>query len=264
MNYLEIEYKKRIKEWYMTDLMSHDYYELYFLLSGSSRFFYKEEFYELSAPALCVISPYQPHKTEGEECERININVSKSELTEKEEEYLKELGDNVVYGIDKEKLKEILVLLNYASKIKDETNEKTNAIRDFFHTLIHILKSSNGLISLKNEKKERLTKKDSTIMQIVAYFNENFNEKITIKGLCEKFYLSKNTLCKNFKKVMGFSVLEYANYVRINKAKELLSLGKTSVEEIAERCGYISANYFGLAFKKAVGVSPVAYKKSKK
>lgn len=101
-------------------------------------------------------------------------------------------------------------------------------------------------------------------MQIVAYFNENFNEKITIKGLCEKFYLSKNTLCKNFKKVMGFSVLEYANYVRINKAKELLSLGKTSVEEIAERCGYISANYFGLAFKKAVGVSPVAYKKSKK
>ena len=45
---------------------------------------------------------------------------------------------------------------------------------------------------------------------------------------------------------------------RVVLAREL------SMEEIAELCGFSGANYFGLVFKKNVGLSPANYRKSRK
>jgi AraC-like DNA-binding protein len=57
--------------------------------------------------------------------------------------------------------------------------------------------------------------------------------------------------------------MEYILQLRLNKAKSLLQEGKKSIEEIANLCGFSSANYFGLIFKKAVGLSPLNYKKTR-
>jgi transcriptional regulator GlxA family with amidase domain len=47
------------------------------------------------------------------------------------------------------------------------------------------------------------------------------------------------------------------------RAKNLLVTTDLSMDEIAERCGYSSANYFSLIFKKNVGLSPLNYRKKK-
>ena len=61
---------------------------------------------------------------------------------------------------------------------------------------------------------------------------------------------------------MGFN--EYISTIRIEYAKELLLTTNQKVNEIAEECGFSSASYFNVVFRKQVGVSPGAYRNTKK
>jgi transcriptional regulator GlxA family with amidase domain len=49
--------------------------------------------------------------------------------------------------------------------------------------------------------------------------------------------------------------------VRIERAKRLLTQSKMKLEEIAEMCGYQSANSFWVAFKQTAGIFPKQYQK---
>ena len=80
MSFIEVEKSVREKEWDMTDLHSHSHYEIYFLISGTRKFFLVDKMYHISAPCLIVIPPYTMHKTEGFAFTRININVSATSL----------------------------------------------------------------------------------------------------------------------------------------------------------------------------------------
>jgi transcriptional regulator GlxA family with amidase domain len=75
--------------------------------------------------------------------------------------------------------------------------------------------------------------------------------------------MSKVSLCKKFKDVMNCSIMEYVMRIRLNKAKGLLRNTNKSIEEVAFECGFSSANYFGLIFKKEIGLSPLNYKKTR-
>ena len=64
-----------------------------------------------------------------------------------------------------------------------------------------------------------------------------------------------------FKKETGQNFTDYLTELRINKAKELLSGDKVSVQDVAEMVGYSDLKYFSRLFKKTTGVSPSDYKK---
>ena len=66
-----------------------------------------------------------------------------------------------------------------------------------------------------------------------------------------------------FKKYTSISPLRYLNGMRIERAKDLLRLETSlSVGEISARCGFRDCLYFSTAFKKEVGMSPLAYRQS--
>ena len=259
MNFIEIDYKERNVEWSMSDLQSHNYFELYFLLEGSRQFFLKDKIFHINAPTVCIIPPFCMHKTEGCKYKRININVSPSFLTENETAFLSELGKTVVFTFDLNKANLFLQLLEYAStySIDPKNHQLTES---FLHVLLHLLENclSPLAISTPDNKKD-----NSIIMQIVGYIHNHFNEDFSIQDLCNKFFISKNALCVQFRKLMQCSIMQYRQFIRISKAKELLSYTKKDMEIIAEECGFSSANYFSLIFKKEVGLSPVAYRKAK-
>lgn len=54
---------------------------------------------------------------------------------------------------------------------------------------------------------------------------------------------------------------EYIEYVRIEKAKELLENEDMKLNEIAKRVGYNNPNYFTTVFRKATGMYPSEYRK---
>ena len=75
-------------------------------------------------------------------------------------------------------------------------------------------------------------------------------------------YAKRLIIEKYFKKYTKRSPIDFLLTVRITKAKQLLVSTKKSVGEISDACGFSSANYFGLIFKKKEGISPLTYRKN--
>ena len=101
MGFIEVEKSVKDKEWDMTDLHSHSHYEIYFLISGTRKFFLENKMYNVSAPCFIVIPPYVMHKTEGFGFTRINVNVSPSALNAYQTKLLKDLSGKIILLPDK-------------------------------------------------------------------------------------------------------------------------------------------------------------------
>lgn len=83
---------------------------------------------------------------------------------------------------------------------------------------------------------------------------------ISVAQISEELHVSTNYFSRLFKHEMGQGCNEYITGVRIKAAKKLLLESEMRCYEIAEAVGYRDANYFSLAFKKNIGVSPEQYR----
>jgi two-component system response regulator YesN len=102
----------------------------------------------------------------------------------------------------------------------------------------------------------------SNIEKIVRYIGTNFHNEIRLEGLAALFGYNSAYLGKVFHKYTGENFNNYLDNIRITEAKHLLESGNFKVYEVAEKVGFTNINYFHNKFKKIVGVSPMAYKKS--
>lgn len=112
---------------------------------------------------------------------------------------------------------------------------------------------------ISGKKKER-----DIIKKVLEYLNQNYGKfDITLSSITEMFNISQTHLSKQFKEKTGFTVYEYLEKVRIEKACQLLLEKDRSVKEIAEKVGYVSSNTFCRAFKRLTGVSASEYREIK-
>ena len=84
---------------------------------------------------------------------------------------------------------------------------------------------------------------------------------MTLQTISERFYISPYYFSRTFKQITGFTFIEYLNGVRIKEAQKLLRKTNLSIGKIAESVGYQNNTHFGRLFKKATGISPLAYRK---
>ena len=104
---------------------------------------------------------------------------------------------------------------------------------------------------------------NNTIQLAVAYIDNNFQSKITLHDIADKFHLNASYFSKRFKTVHGIGFKEYLNNLRITHSEKLLLETKKSITEIAFECGFENSNYFGDAFRGKNGISPTEYRKVK-
>lgn len=95
------------------------------------------------------------------------------------------------------------------------------------------------------------------VEQILNYFEDHYNEKISLDQIAENMYLSPFYISKIFKKETGDTPIRHLINIRLEKAKELLEGGYAgSVQEVAAMVGYDDAYHFSKLFKKHFGISP--------
>lgn len=102
------------------------------------------------------------------------------------------------------------------------------------------------------------------IQEIIRYIDANYLEKSTIDELAFLFKTNRATLCKEFKRVTGKTVVEYVNEKRLEKAKDKIVNSNDSFTKIADDMGFESIHYFTRFFKKLSGETPSAYRKARK
>lgn len=89
-----------------------------------------------------------------------------------------------------------------------------------------------------------------------SIMEETIDQPLTIKELSRKVAMNECYLKKGFKTIMGKTINEYQQSLRITKAKELLQLQGQTVSDVASLLGYSSISHFSTAFKKATGLKP--------
>jgi LacI family transcriptional regulator len=85
-----------------------------------------------------------------------------------------------------------------------------------------------------------------------------------IEDLMQEVPVSRSALFRRFKEHLGRSPKKEATRVRLERAKELLRETTLSVAQIAERVGYAEAKYFIAVFHRAVGTTPLRYRRESK
>ena len=76
--------------------------------------------------------------------------------------------------------------------------------------------------------------------------------------------LSPSHIATTFKKKTGFSLIEYFNQLKTQKACQYLLFTDLRVNEIANKLGIEDPYYFSRMFTKILGVSPVRYRSKRR
>ena len=198
----------------------------------------------MEAGDIIVIPPDTPHKTESD-VYFSDMHIKLDGCT---------LGDSafVVKDVDGPlgRLFEVILSIhNERSEISDVISEKITEI-----ILIYVKKMSF-------EQQEPVAVSD--FKRLLRDNVDNVDFKLTES--MESMGYDTDYFRRIFKKHTLVTPLAYLNRLRMERAKELLSLEDSlSVEEIAHSCGYRDSFYFSTSFKRQVGISPLAFRRKNK
>ena len=114
---------------------------------------------------------------------------------------------------------------------------------------------------------ELKTARNSTSHRLVTEAQLLVREKymdasISLDVVCSILSVSNSYFSSVFKKETGKSFISYLTDYRMDIAEELILSGETKSYKVAEKVGYLDANYFSYVFKKRFGVSPSKYRAS--
>lgn len=98
--------------------------------------------------------------------------------------------------------------------------------------------------------------------ELLAYVNEHYTEKISLRDLASHFHLSEKYISRYFKEHFQLTITGYTNHLRLTCARRLLESTDLPVTEVALRSGFPNVSYFIRTFKNSYGISPLKYRKS--
>lgn len=97
---------------------------------------------------------------------------------------------------------------------------------------------------------------DARIRKTMDYVARHLDQKLTLDVLSDISGLSGSRLGHRFREVVGVSPMAYVEQLRIERAKQLLTMTSLSMKEISRLVGYETQFYFSLRFKRATKASP--------
>lgn len=124
----------------------------------------------------------------------------------------------------------------------------------FLHRILHRDIQENIGISVDNDS-------SSLVGRIVEYLAANRDHRVTLPELAHVMHVSGSTIRQTFKAKIGRSIGAYELSRRLIYSIELLRSTDLSVHEVANKCGFASANGLYRALKRANCAGPAELRK---
>ncbi len=104
------------------------------------------------------------------------------------------------------------------------------------------------------------TEKEEKVISICRYIEANYKNELSLEGIARDFFLSQQYLARIFKEILGLTVFDYINQIRLFHAENLLYNRRLSIEKISEQCGFANVRSFTHQFQKIHQLSPGEYR----
>lgn len=160
-----------------------------------------------------------------------------------------ELG--VFSDIVSEDIKDITFrLLKILSSKEDSKILGDSLLRELYYRIL------NGENSYFLHKMFLDTNKESKIVRSLRNIHVNYNKHLDIPSLARQEDMSISSFHTHFKKITSYTPLQYIKNIRLNKAKDFLTLENYQVNDTAYSVGYESISQFSKDFKLYFGYPP--------
>ena len=105
---------------------------------------------------------------------------------------------------------------------------------------------------------DRLTQDPSLqhVHRATGFMKANLSRKLTVDEIAASAGLSTFHFLREFKRITGYTLVQYLNTLRCDYARSLLESGQYSVKETAFLCGFTNNSYFSNVFRQYTGLLP--------
>lgn len=255
---------------------THAFYELHFITGGSGEFYHTEGRVHFKAGDIIIISPGIYHfQIENEPvnklCMSFSFRISKSQTgfhtADNMNRFINILNDISCICIpDKYNCVELIKMIN------NEFMNKNIGYRSFTQALfsmiiINIIRGISNDSHCVYQSAEPVRDMNNVYKRsemIDAFFEENYQNNVTILDLAKCLFLSTSQTNRVIKKLYNTSFKQKLQETRIEQAKRLIEHYDMPISEVSENVGYLSESNFYKAFKKHTGTTPYIYRNKKK
>lgn len=266
----ELQYKR---DSYLSDveLHHHDFYELYYLVSGDVTYTIESKRYKVLPGDVLLISPRELHQVfiqaEHAAYERYVLWISPELIAE-----LSTDGTDLFQALDP-------IRPGYGNQLRLQSNDqqKIRSLMEQIYLeqqealfgrellsrslLTQLLVTINRLALREDCHFEDISRSSRAVSQVIEYINLHYSEPLALDMLAETFFVSKYHLSHEFQRQVGTSVCRYIQKKRVQIARQLLA-GGNKPNNVYGICGFGDYTGFYRAFKAEYGTSPREYAES--
>jgi AraC-like DNA-binding protein len=264
-------------------LHGHDFVELVYVIRGEAQHVFEGNYYEIRTGDVFIINPGEVHTYNiqpGNEIEIINclflsdliqgnwlldLGVSQSmdyfyvhPFMDKRERFHNRLN---LEGQDA--MRTLFLLETMISEFESGKSGCKILIRlQMLELLILLSRSYQQAEGQCNKEPASNNARQLLIRRICGYLERNYDKKVSVPVLCELFNISSRQLNRNFKELVGMTVVDMLHQIRIQRAKHLLKETDEKVITVAGKVGYEDPAFFSRLFHRQVGCPPGKYRES--
>lgn len=263
----ELQYKR---DSYLKDveLHHHDFFEVYFLLSGDVTYLIENRICHVLPGDLLLISPRELHQV----CIQPEMAVYERFVLWVDERLIRRMSsvDTDLYaGFDPtrpghrnrlrlkpEDRTRIQSLMEQLYKETQQGGFGTEQLRQ--NLLSQLLIQINRLVDRDDSLYEEEDRASRAVSQVISFISLHYAEPISLEMLAERFYISKYHLSHEFNRQVGTSVYRFLQKKRLLIARQLMSQGQKP-NAVYTACGFNDYTNFYRAFKAEYHISPRQY-----
>ncbi len=252
------------------ELHFHDCLEINFILSGKGVNVIEDRRYTALPGQMYVINNLEHHMAFSEDALTMLVIVFDPSFVWKDHpmdyDYLKPFFNRNLYFSNCIKTCQPYYdeLRSIVEKLEKEWQEKQEGyplvIKAMLLYLLAMLYRHFKAQDAIGENVVQFRKSYDKIRDAVEFIHAHYDEPITLEQLSKKALMNRTYFSSYFKRMMGKSVFEYIECVRISQACRLLRTCAAHITDIAMETGFNSQSYFNKSFKKSMGCSPMAYR----
>jgi len=245
------------------NLHFHNNHQMIFVISGRILIeFNQSRVYEAGPDSLVFISNLEEHSTKilEEPYERYNLMLVPSGLD-------RVIKDSLLLSVFRNRPATFCNVFDVSSiskKVNDifsslYSEAANNNIDDFSVAMMGCLLYELIVNVYRNNQADFPSfSKDipPQIYKIRKYIDNNFSQPISLNELAKDNYISTSYMSHCFKRLTGYSPMQYMQLNRLSYSRSMLSNVDLTVSEIAYRSGFSDVNNFIRAFKSYYGTTP--------
>ncbi|MGN0339267.1 MAG: AraC family transcriptional regulator [Lachnospira sp.] len=246
----------------------HYYSEIIYMEKGSVKVVCNDSSTILKEGDLCYFYPLQLHEiTKAEDNDVVyavikfdihSINIPPSYISKIYDYFVRRTREDDFCLLLKNDNANNLLLKTRIDNIVNEYLNKDEfymlSIQSEIHDLlITIARNVNKNISIFQKKGND---NSFSFFHILEYIDTHSGEQLEIKELARMCNMSYSNFARMFRQNYGRSCKEYINYIRLNKAHDLLVNTDYDLNYIATETGFFDCSHFIRTYKKWRGITP--------